>query len=116
MLLFLEKENEKIIINIKHHIIFYTVNVYLTFYKFYKIMDLNKSIGIGENYHRSFETWISSDITAPFHLSFANKSTSFFRFKRLPMASSLTKEIENKCLFLNSHQQQLVYLTNFSLA
>jgi hypothetical protein len=48
-------ENEKIIINIKHHIIFYTVNVYLTFYKFYKIMNLNKSIGIGENYHRSFE-------------------------------------------------------------
>ena len=41
-------------------------------------MDLHKSIGIGENYHRSFETWISSDIAAPFHLSFANKKVRHF--------------------------------------
>jgi hypothetical protein len=78
-------------------------------------MDQNKNIGIGENYHRPFETWISSDITAPFHLSFASKSTSFFRFKRLTMASSLTKEIENKCLFLNSHYQQIYMWSNKTL-
>ena len=43
-------------------------------------MDLNKSIGIGENYHRPFEMWISADITAPY-LS-QTKVRNFFHFKR----------------------------------